>query len=64
MKVTKKQQSLLFKIAIIAVIALVAYVVFKNIRNIVSDKVSKRISKDMAKETIGQVSPLGFLRPR
>ena len=62
MKITAKQQSLLFKIAIIAVIAIVAYFVFKNIRNEVSDKVSQRVSKDMARETVGQVG--GFLRPR
>lgn len=60
MKVTKKQKSLMLKIAAIAAIALVAYFVFRNMRDIVSDKVSRRISKDMAKETVGQVS--GFAR--
>jgi uncharacterized membrane protein len=60
MKVTKKHKSLMLKIAAIAAIALVAYFVFRNMRDIVSDKVSKRISKDMAKETVGQVS--GFAR--
>lgn len=47
---TKKQQSLLFKIAIVGTIVLVAYFLFRNVENEVKGKVTKRVGKDIAKE--------------
>ena len=56
----KKQRSLLVTIGTIALIAFIAYLLLKNVRDVVTDKVAKRVSKDIAKETVSKAS--GYLR--
>ena len=54
MKMTKKQKDMYLKVATIAAIALVAYFVFKNMREAVGNTVTKQVSKNAAKDTVGQ----------
>ncbi len=62
MKMTKKQKDFYLKVAAAVAIAAVAYLVFKNMREVTSNNVAKHVSKNMAKETVGQAK--GMKRQR